>query len=271
MATSSCSPPSVSKSRGIQSVLAPMVRLGTLPLRLLSLERGADLVYTEELVDAKLAASTRVFDERLGTTDWRGAGGQCVLRTCAAERGKLVVQLGTADPEGALAAAQQLFDPANPTRDGIVQLDVNMGCPTVRWSPKECTAAGCSGAALFADRPRAEAVVAALRAFLPASVVLSCKIRLCEAGVEATLERCRGLVAAGASLIAVHARSAADRPRDPARWDDLAPVVAGVSSLIDAFRGGRAVDDGDSVRATPCSTYRTDEPSVQRRPHPPHT
>ena len=37
------------------NLLAPMVRLGTLPLRLLSLERGAALVYTEEIIDAKLA------------------------------------------------------------------------------------------------------------------------------------------------------------------------------------------------------------------------
>ena len=227
----------------MQTALAPMVRLGTLPLRLLSLERGADLVYTEELVDAKLAASTRTVDEQLGTTDWRGAGGQCVLRTCALERGKLVVQLGTADPEGALAAARQLFDPADPGRDGIVQLDVNMGCPTLRWSPKECTVAGGSGAALFADRLRAEAVVAALRAFLPTSIVLSCKVRLCEAGPEATIERCRGLVAAGASLIAVHARSAADRPRDPARWDEVARVVNGMSRITRVCVNGDALDD----------------------------
>lgn len=78
--------------------LAPMVRLGTLPLRLLSLERGAALVYSEELVDAKVAQSTRSVDARLGTTDWRGPGGQIVFRTCEAERGRLVVQLGTADP-----------------------------------------------------------------------------------------------------------------------------------------------------------------------------
>ena len=76
------------------AVLAPMVRLGTLPLRLLALERGAALVYTEELADAKLAAAEVRHDARLGTTDWVGAGGQLVLRTCAAEAGRLVVQVG---------------------------------------------------------------------------------------------------------------------------------------------------------------------------------
>ena len=224
------------------AALAPMVRLGTLPLRLLSLERGAALVYSEELVDAKVAASERSVDARLGTTNWRGAGGQIVFRTCAAERGRLVVQLGTADPEGALAASRKLVDPADPTRDGIVQIDVNMGCPTQRWCPKECAGAGGSGSALFADRPRAEKVVAALRSFLPAAIVLSCKIRLCAEGVDATLERCRGLIKAGASALAIHARCATDRPNDPARWAEVAAVVAGLRGC-----GARLAVNGDAL------------------------
>ena len=35
-------------------ILAPMVRIGTLPARLLALRYGADLVYTEELIDYKV-------------------------------------------------------------------------------------------------------------------------------------------------------------------------------------------------------------------------
>lgn len=34
--------------------LAPMVRVGTLPSRLLALQYGADLVYTEEIIDFKM-------------------------------------------------------------------------------------------------------------------------------------------------------------------------------------------------------------------------
>lgn len=40
-------------------VLAPMVRVGTLPMRLLALNYGADIVYTEELIDWKLLKTTR--------------------------------------------------------------------------------------------------------------------------------------------------------------------------------------------------------------------
>lgn len=40
-------------------ILAPMVRIGTLPMRLLALDYGADIVYTEELIDWKLLRSFR--------------------------------------------------------------------------------------------------------------------------------------------------------------------------------------------------------------------
>lgn len=40
-------------------ILAPMVRIGTLPMRLLSLDYGADMVYSEELIDWKLLRCER--------------------------------------------------------------------------------------------------------------------------------------------------------------------------------------------------------------------
>lgn len=40
-------------------ILAPMVRIGTLPMRLLALDYGADIVFTEELIDFKLLRSVR--------------------------------------------------------------------------------------------------------------------------------------------------------------------------------------------------------------------
>lgn len=46
-------------------ILAPMVKAGRTPLRCLCLEYGADLVYTEELVDIKLLNSKRVVNGEL--------------------------------------------------------------------------------------------------------------------------------------------------------------------------------------------------------------
>lgn len=42
-----------------KTILAPMVRVGTLPMRLLALDYGADIVYTEELIDWKFLRSVR--------------------------------------------------------------------------------------------------------------------------------------------------------------------------------------------------------------------
>lgn len=43
-------------------ILAPMVRIGTLPMRLLSLKYGADLVWSPEIIDRRLIKSQRVFN-----------------------------------------------------------------------------------------------------------------------------------------------------------------------------------------------------------------
>lgn len=42
--------------------LAPMVRAGRTPLRTLALEYGANLAYTEEIVDEKLLQCKRLFN-----------------------------------------------------------------------------------------------------------------------------------------------------------------------------------------------------------------
>lgn len=110
-----------------KTILAPMVRVGTLPMRLLALEFGADIVYSEELIDWKLLRSFRrvngecvssfflqnleyfplfylnLFSDVLGTVDFVDeTDGTIVFRTCARERNNVVLQIGTSDPERAL-------------------------------------------------------------------------------------------------------------------------------------------------------------------------
>jgi len=43
-----------------KTILAPMVKIGTLPTRILALRYGADLVYSEEIIDHKFLQATRV-------------------------------------------------------------------------------------------------------------------------------------------------------------------------------------------------------------------
>ena len=51
-------------------ILAPMVKIGTTPTRLLALDYGADIVYTEEIIDWRLLKSKRIENPILKTVDY---------------------------------------------------------------------------------------------------------------------------------------------------------------------------------------------------------
>lgn len=87
-------------------ILAPMVRIGTLASRLLALDYGADLVYTEEIIDWKLIRCRRHVNQLLGTIDFIDDTQVVVFRTCDREQGRVILQMGTSDPDRALRAAR---------------------------------------------------------------------------------------------------------------------------------------------------------------------
>uniref|UniRef100_A0A669CRB2 Dihydrouridine synthase 2 n=1 Tax=Oreochromis niloticus TaxID=8128 RepID=A0A669CRB2_ORENI len=76
------------------TALAPMVRVGTLPMRLLALDYGADVVYCEELIDIKMAQCQRVVNEVLETVDFVAPDDRVMFRTCEREKGNVVFQMG---------------------------------------------------------------------------------------------------------------------------------------------------------------------------------
>lgn len=102
--------------------LAPMVRVGTLPMRMLAAEHGATLTYSEELIALRLQRCVRKPNAAHGTVDFVDPKGAAMLRVLPAERCRLVAQLGAADAVTALRAAQVVC------RD-VAAIDVNMGCP----------------------------------------------------------------------------------------------------------------------------------------------
>ncbi|XP_072672026.1 tRNA-dihydrouridine(20) synthase [NAD(P)+]-like isoform X5 [Canis lupus baileyi] len=75
-------------------ILAPMVRVGTLPMRLLALDYGADIVYCEELIDLKMLQCKRVVNEVLSTVDFVAPDERVVFRTCEREQSRVVFQMG---------------------------------------------------------------------------------------------------------------------------------------------------------------------------------
>lgn len=88
--------------------------------------------------------------------------GSIVFRTCEHERGKVVLQLGTADAERASKVAKMV------ERD-VSGIDINMGCP------KGFSLKGGMGAALLADQERAKAILSTL--VQTVRIPVTCKIR----------------------------------------------------------------------------------------------
>ncbi|KAF9928499.1 hypothetical protein BGZ65_006251, partial [Modicella reniformis] len=119
-------------------ILAPMVRVGTLPIRLLALEYGADLVYTPEIVDKAIIGAERIVHEDNGTIDYV-LKGVSVFKTHPIEKSKLVLQIGSANADLALDAALTVAQ-------DVSTIDLNCGCP------KRFSIHGGMGAALM-DEP----------------------------------------------------------------------------------------------------------------------
>lgn len=213
-------------------ILAPMVRASTTPLRALALQYGADLVYTEEIIDRKITLCNRIVNKELGTIDYvkpissyskkvqkrlqKSGEIPLVLRLVPElEKGRLIYQMGTGESDLALPAALAVQGDV----DGI---DVNMGCP------KKFSVSGGMGSALLSDLPRACDIIKTLSSNL--DIPVSAKIRLLKDNAS-TVDFIRSLIKAGANAITIHAREVGDESQDPAKWDRLVEVVRAVKAV----------------------------------------
>ncbi|ERL90291.1 hypothetical protein D910_07643 [Dendroctonus ponderosae] len=208
-------------------ILAPMVRVGTLPMRLLALHYGADIVYTEELIDWKLIKSTRRTNEALGTIDYIDqSDGTVVFRTCSLEKDRVVVQLGTCDSQRALKVAKII-------ENDVAGIDINMGCP------KEFSLKGGMGAALLTQRENAKAILSTLVKNL--TIPVTCKIRVFE-NLEDTIQLVKDLASTGIAAIAVHGRTKAERPQHLNRNSTIAAIAKHLDIPVIANGGSREID-----------------------------
>lgn len=255
-------------------ILAPMVRVSTLPVRLLCLKYGADIVYSEEIVDYKLLSAVRHYNERLQTVDYVDpSDGIVVFRTCAEERDRVVLQIGTADPQRAVQVAKKV-------QGDVAGIDVNMGCP------KDFSMKGGMGAALLTQPDKVQSILSALVAAV--DIPITCKIRIvCEphtnskgtvdenccnvvlntdatdvsissadnksnnntsasgscmaASVCATARLCELAAQCGVSAVAVHGRTRYQRPRHTNNDAAIARVAASTSVPVIANGGSRRI------------------------------
>lgn len=90
------------------------------------------------------------------------ANGYLAFRTSPEEKSRLVLQMGTADPERAVKLAKMV-------ENDVSAIDINMGCP------KSYSTAGGMGAALLTNPDRAKAILRSLVENI--NLPITCKIR----------------------------------------------------------------------------------------------
>ncbi|XP_066290316.1 tRNA-dihydrouridine(20) synthase [NAD(P)+]-like [Branchiostoma lanceolatum] len=209
-------------------MLAPMVRIGTLPARLLALDYGADVVYCEELIDHSMLRCQRVENELLDTIDFiKEQAHHPVFRTCAKEKDRVVFQMGTADPERALKVAKLV-------EGDVAGIDVNMGCP------KEYSTKGGMGAALLSNPEKIKQILTTL--VNGVSIPVTCKIRILPK-LEDTLSLVKLIESTGVAAVAVHGRFKEERPRHPVHADVIKAITQTVSIPVIANGGS-----GDCIK-----------------------
>lgn len=206
-------------------VLAPMVRSGELPSRLLALHYGADLVWGPETVDRAMIGTTRRINPRTSCIEWTryssnggkpleerpGLQKESVIYRIdpQREKGKLIYQIGTSDPDLAVQAAT-LVAPE------VAGIDVNAGCP------KPFSTTGGMGAALLRTPERLAGILEALveKVGKVWEIGISVKIRLLETP-EMTEALVRRLCKTGITGLTIHCRTTPMRPRERAIREQL--------------------------------------------------
>ena len=209
-------------------VLAPMVRSGELPSRLLALKYGADLVWGPETIDRALIGTTRHVNPHTGTVDFTRISSngsrlpkedqkESVIYRLhpVRERGSLIYQIGTSSSSLAVEAAKLVAG-------DVAGIDVNAGCP------KPFSTTGGMGAALLRTPDLLASILEALVKEVGEvfEIGISVKIRLLETA-EQTEALVRKLCGTGITGLTVHCRTTPMRPRERAIREQLR-MIAGV-------------------------------------------
>lgn len=198
-------------------LLAPMVRVGTLPLRTLALRYGADWVWSPEIIDKKLITTTKKIEGNF--IDFLSERVEkdrtilsSVLKLNIEEKDRLIIQIGSSTPELAVKAALMV-------EEYCAGIDLNCGCP--KWFSVHSG----MGAALLREKEKLVSILSALRTSLSPKTLLSCKIRVLE-NREDTIELVKAIISSNTiSSLTVHFRTPDERPRDSAHYEFLEEII----------------------------------------------
>ncbi|KAF9566940.1 tRNA-dihydrouridine synthase 2 [Agrocybe pediades] len=207
--------------------LAPMVRSGALPTRLMALKHGATLVWGPEIVDKAILHSKREVDPVTGVISYNGVS-RAIFSTHPIEKPYLIYQIGSADPELAVQAAKTVMQ-------DISGVDLNCGCP------KPFSTHAGMGAALLTNPDLLCSILTALRREMPPHITVTAKIRLLPSQ-EDTLKLVERIVNTGISALTVHCRTRNMREKDKAVIERLREIVEFVEGM---GRGIAVVENGD--------------------------
>ncbi|KIL00800.1 hypothetical protein PAXRUDRAFT_821252 [Paxillus rubicundulus Ve08.2h10] len=196
--------------------LAPMVRSGALPTRLMALKHGATLVWGPEVVDKAILHAERAVDPLTGVVSYNGKS-RAIFTTHQVEKPYLIYQIGSASPELAVQAAKTVVQ-------DVSGIDLNCGCP------KPFSTHAGMGAALLSKPDLLCDILTALRRELPPEVTVSAKIRLLPTQAE-TKKLVERIVRTGVSALTVHCRTRNMRPREAALIERLREIVDFVQGL----------------------------------------
>jgi tRNA-dihydrouridine synthase 2 len=196
------------------------------------------LLLGPETVDRSMIGTTRRVNSALSTIDFtrfpsngakeprKDQKESIIYRLHPGREGRrLIFQLGTSDPDRAVAAARLVAG-------DVAGIDVNAGCP------KPFSTSGGMGAALLRTPDKLCSILEALVKNITTEfeVGISVKIRLLETPEE-TEELVRKLVATGIIGLTVHCRTTPMRPREKAIREQLKMIAdicreAGVACLM---------------------------------------
>ncbi|MDH4041270.1 MAG: tRNA-dihydrouridine synthase [Gammaproteobacteria bacterium] len=123
---------------------------------------------------------------------------------------------------------------------GAAGIDLNFGCPARTVNRSD------GGSVILREPQRVHAIAAAVRAAVPAQVPVTVKIRLGYEDTSLLLDIVRGIEAAGATELTVHARTKRHGYRPPAYWEEIARAREVVS--LNVIANGEIWSPADALR-----------------------
>lgn len=215
-----------------------MVRGSSLSFRLCCLRNGADVVFSPGITDIPLSkAERRVEGNVIKFYTKSNDHDKVVFQTCEEEKGKIVLQLVSNDPEIAIPAVKLV-------ENDVSAIDLNCGCPE-----KFAVHRGCGSAI---DLDSASKVVSSICASTKLPISVKCRVLKTP---EETIQFTQAMEKAGASAIILHGRLAENKRHGEIDFDHMKTVFQALHCVTIGNGGVESFADAQAMKEkTGCSS-----------------